>query len=93
MDAVDWDAFTVERLASELRDERAGPDAERMIWAFEEAIRVARIDEELLDYLLVATCCLLARMDGSTPRDILETFFRRALTSEEWREHYLPLLT
>jgi hypothetical protein len=93
MAAVDWDAFDVERLATELRDKRRGPDAERMIWAFEEAVRVARIDEQLLDYLLVATCCLLARVDDSSPREILETFFRRSLTTEEWREHYLPLLT
>jgi hypothetical protein len=93
MAAVDWDEFDVDRLASELRGQRSGPDAERMIWAFEEAVRVARIDEELLDYLLVATCCLLARIDDSSPRDVLETFFRRSLTTEEWREHYLPLLT
>jgi hypothetical protein len=92
MSAVDWDTFGVERLAAELRDKRSGPDAEKMIFAFEEAVRVARIDENLLDYLLVATCCLLARVDNSSPRDILETFFRRSLTTEEWREHYLPLL-
>jgi hypothetical protein len=92
MSAVDWDTFGVERLAAELRDKRSGPDAEKMIFAFEEAVRIARIDEDLLDYLLVATCCLLARIDDSSPRDILETFFRRSLTTEEWREHYLPLL-
>jgi hypothetical protein len=92
MSAVDWDTFGVERLAAELRDKRSGPDAEKMIFAFEEAVRIARIDEDLLDYLLVATCCLLARVDDSSPRDILETFFRRSLTTEEWREHYLPLL-
>jgi hypothetical protein len=89
---VDWDTFDVGRLASELRDKRSGPDAEKMIWAFEEAVRVARIDDALLDYLLVATCCLLARTDGSSPRDILETFFRRSLTTEEWQQYYLPLL-
>jgi hypothetical protein len=82
MSAVDWDTFGVERLAAELRGKRSGPDAEKMIWAFEEAVRVARIDQDLLDYLLVATCCLLARVDNSSPRDILETFFRRSLTTE-----------
>lgn len=92
MSAVDWDTFGVERLAAELRGTRSGPDAEKMIFAFEEAVRMARIDEDLLDYLLVATCCLLARVDNSSPREILETFFRRSLTTEEWREHYLPLL-
>ena len=92
MATVDWDTFDVGRLAGELRDKRSGPDAEKMIWAFEEAVRVARIDDGLLDYLLVATCCLLARTDGSSPRDVLETFFRRSLTTEEWQQYYLPLL-
>ena len=92
MATVDWDTFDVGRLACELREKRSGPDAEKMIWAFEEAVRVARIDGALLDYLLVATCCLLARTDGSSPRDILETFFRRSLTTEEWQQYYLPLL-
>jgi hypothetical protein len=92
MTAIDWDSFDVGPLAYELREKRSGADAEKMIWAFEEAVRVARIDDELLDYLLVATCCLLARMAGSSPRDILEIFFRRSLTTEEWRQYYLPLL-
>lgn len=64
-----------------------------MPWPQRPRIVGARIDEKLLDYLLVATCCLLARGDESSPRGVVETFFRRSLTTEEWREHYLPLLT
>ncbi len=89
---MDWDRFELSALAHEIRATGKPADAEKMIWAFEEAVRVARIDDALLDYLLVATCCLLARTDGSSPRDILETFFRRSLTTEEWQQYYLPLL-
>ena len=34
---MDWDGFKLKRLASELRDDLDGPEAERMIFAFEEA--------------------------------------------------------
>jgi hypothetical protein len=89
--AVDWDGVELEPLARVLRAHRSGPDAERMIWAFEEALRVARLDPELLSYLLAATTCLLARLDDCAPRDVLEAFFRRSIPDEEWRERYLPL--
>jgi len=89
--SVDWDGFTLERLATELRDELSGPEAERMIFAFEEALRLARTDEELLPHLLAATTCLLAQVEGTTPRDVLETFFRRSVSDQEWRERYVPL--
>ncbi len=92
MAAADWEGFDLDVLASALRASRSGPDAERMIWAFEEALRVARLDPELLSYLLAATTCLLARLDDCSPRDVLEAFFRRSIPDEEWRERYLPLL-
>jgi len=53
--SVDWEGFTLERLVAELRDDLSGPDADRMIFAFEEALRLARTDEELLPHLLAAT--------------------------------------
>jgi hypothetical protein len=89
--SVDWDEFTLEHLAAELRDDLGGPEAERMIFAFEEALRVARADEELLPHLLAATTCLLAHLERTTPRGVLETFFRRSVSDQEWRERYVPL--
>jgi hypothetical protein len=89
--SVDWDQFRLERLAGELRDELNGPEAERMIFAFEEALRLARADEELLAHLLAATTCLLAHVEGTTPRDVLERFFRRSVSDQVWRERYVPL--
>jgi hypothetical protein len=62
-----------------------------MVWAFEQAVRAARIDEGLLDYLLAATVCLLARVNHCSPRHVLELFFRRSIGDEEWRQRYLPL--
>lgn len=91
MAAVDWEGFDLDGLAAALRAGGGGPDAERMIWAFEEGLRVARLDPELLSYLLAATSCLLARLDDCSPRDVLEVFFRRSIPDEEWRGRYLPL--
>lgn len=88
---MDWDAFTLERVASELREELSAPEAERMVYAFESALRVARVDPELLPHLLAATACLLAHSEATTPRDVLETFFRRAVADPVWRERYEPL--
>ena len=86
-----WDAFELDRLASQVRTERPGPDAEKMVWAFERALAVAALDEELLDYLLAAAVCLLAGRDGITPRDVLERYFRRSLSEDAWRERYAHL--
>jgi hypothetical protein len=91
MTSFDWDAFTLERLATELREDPGGADGERMIWAFEEALRIARAGAELLPHFLAATACLLARAENTTPRDVLEAFFRRSASDEVWRERYLPL--
>jgi hypothetical protein len=91
MSAVDWESFDFDALASVIRSTGRGPDAERTIWAFEEGLRVARLDPELLSYLLAALTCLVARLDDCTPRDVLEAFFRRSIPDEEWRGRYLPL--
>jgi hypothetical protein len=91
MAPIDWDTFDTEELFLELRDAADGPDGEKMIWAFEEALRVARLDDGLLDYMLAATTCLLARVNGCAPRDVLELFFRRAISNVEWHERYRPL--
>jgi hypothetical protein len=91
MAAIDWEAFDLDGLAAAVRSGSGGPDAERMIWAFEEGLRVARLDPELLSYLLAATACLLARLDECSPRDVLEAFFRRSIPDDEWRGRYLPL--
>jgi hypothetical protein len=88
---MDWDGFDLDVLRTELRKELPGPEAERMVFAFEEALRVARLDPELLPHFLAAVTCLLARAEGTTPRHVLETFFRRSASDEAWRERYLPL--
>jgi hypothetical protein len=92
MAAVDWDAFRLNELAASVRATRNSADGEKTIWAFEEAIRIARIDEGLLDYLLVAVVCLIARVTAESPRAVLEAYFRRSVGDDEWRLRYLPLL-
>jgi hypothetical protein len=91
MPAFDWDSFDLDRLATELRKNPGGPEGERMIWAFEEALRVARAGDDLLPHFLAATACLLARAEETTPRTVLEGFFRRSASDESWRKRYLPL--
>jgi hypothetical protein len=88
---IDWDTFDLEPLALELRSTLSPPDAERMIWAFERALAVARVDGELVECLLAASICLAASRNGSSPRAVLESFFRRSVPDEIWRERYLPL--
>jgi hypothetical protein len=91
MRTVNWDEFDLERLASGLETKLGKREADRMTCAFTEALRVAKRDENLLGYLLVSVVCLLARLHSCSPRDVLETVFRRAITDEEWRQTYLPL--
>jgi hypothetical protein len=88
---VDWDRFELNGLAREIRATARPADAEKTIWAFEEAVRVARIDPELLRYQLAAISCLIARLDGGSPRDVFEAFFRRSVADDDWRERFLPL--
>jgi hypothetical protein len=91
MSSYDWETFDLEKLAAQLREDPGGPEAERMIWAFEEALRVARAGDDLLPHFLAATTCLLARAEETTPRTVLEGFFRRSASDDSWRERYLPL--
>ena len=88
---VDWDSFNLEEFTRELRGNLSGPDADKLIWAFEHAVEVVRTDDDLLSYLVVALLCLLARLDESSPRTVLEAFFRRSVSDEAWRRTYLPL--
>ena len=92
MSAIDWRAFDVAQLTGELRRGLSPREQSQLQWAFEEAIEVARTDTELLGFLLVAVVLLLARLHETTPRSVLETFFRRSITDEEWRQKVLPLL-
>ena len=91
MATVDWDAFRLDELAASVRDARNPADGEKMVWAFEEALRVARVDDGLLDYMLVAVVCLIARVTAESPRTVLEAYFRRSVGDDEWRRRYLPL--
>jgi hypothetical protein len=88
---VDWDRFELGDLAREIRANGKAVDAEKMIWAFEEAVRVARLDPELLSYQIAAVTCLVARLEGTSPRSVLEAFFRRSIPDDRWRDQYLPL--
>jgi len=63
-----------------------------MVWAFEQALNVARIDGDLLRYLLAATASLLARLEGSSPRTVFDDFFRRSVPDDEWHERYARLI-
>lgn len=91
MATVDWDNLELEKLVRELRENVGGPDGEKMVWAFEQALSVARIDPGLLDYVLAAVVCLLAHSAGETPRAVLEAFFRRSISDREWCERYVEL--
>jgi hypothetical protein len=91
MSLIDWEGFSLDRLAAELREDPGGAEGERMIWAFEEAVRIARAGDDLLPHFLAAATCLLARAEESTPRTVLEGFFRRSASDETWRDRYLPL--
>ena len=91
MHGYDWDTFDLGKLASELREDPGGAEGERMIWAFEEALRIARTGDDLLPHLLAATTCLLAQAEESTPRTVLEGFFRRSASDDAWRDRYRPL--
>jgi hypothetical protein len=89
---MDWDTIDLSPLIGDIRDRFLGPDAEKMVWAFERALATARIDEHLLDYLLVAVVCMVAHAQGETPRTVLEQVFRRSVSDDEWRNRYAPLL-
>ncbi len=89
---MDWHAVDLGALNEELRATLPPAEAEKVVYALEEALRVARVDDELLDCLLLAAVCLRAHADGVTPRTVLERFFRRSVSDGEWRERYAGLL-
>jgi hypothetical protein len=85
------DESTLEQLGDHLRCDPGGAEGEKMVWAFERASRVAAVDTELLGHLLAATVCLIAVDEGTTPRAVLDAFFRRSVSDTRWRSEYLPL--
>jgi hypothetical protein len=89
---VDWNQLDITALAGQLRRGSRDEDAERMIVAFEHAVELARAEPAFLDDLLVAVVCLLAHAEGTTPRDVLETYFRHAMPDQRWRAELAPLL-
>ena len=89
---MDWENLDLEPLFEVIRDGGASADAERTVGALERARAVARVDGELLRYLLVAAVALVAAEEGETPRAILERTFRRSVSDAEWRDRYAPLL-
>jgi hypothetical protein len=89
----DWHEVNLDKLMSELRATLPPSEAEKMVWAFEQALAVARIDGDLLRYLLAAVASLLARAEESSPRAVFEAFFRRSVSDDDWRRRYAGLLT
>ena len=92
MRPLDWHELDLEGLAAELRSTLPPAEAEKMIWAFDQAVGVARIEGDLLRYLLAATAALIARVEDSSPRTIFEAFFRRSISDDEWRDRYAGLI-
>jgi len=90
---VDWHDVSLDTLAGELRSSLPPAEAEKMLWAFEQVLAVARIDGDLLRYHLAATASLIARAEGSSPRAVFEAFFRRSVADDEWRDKYAALLS
>jgi hypothetical protein len=91
MSTIDWHEIDLAAVTRELRATLPASEAEKMVWAFEEALSTARIDGDLLRYLLAAVASLLASAEGSSPRTVFETFFRRSVSDEEWRERFAGL--
>ena len=92
MTRIDWHELDLELLKEELRSALPPSEAEKMIWGFESALATARVDGDLLRYLLAAAASLVARAEGSTPRDVFEAFFRRSVSDDEWRGRYADLI-
>ena len=85
---MDWESFDPTPLFEAIREQGPAPDAEKTVWAFERALRVARTDGALVEYLVVASVCLVAYELGETPRTILEQMFRRSVSDRDWHEGY-----
>jgi hypothetical protein len=87
-----WSELDLRALTHELRSTLSPAEAEKMVWAFEQALAAARIDGDLLRCLLAATASLVARAEQSSPRAVFEAFFRRSVSDDEWRERYAGLI-
>jgi hypothetical protein len=92
MESLDWHELDLVRLTDELRATLPAGEAEKMVWAFERALSVARVEGDLLRYLLAATTSLIAWAEDTSPRHVLEAFFRRSVSDDEWRERYAELI-
>jgi hypothetical protein len=88
---MDWADADTETLFETIRQRGPAADAERVIWAFERALAIARIDPTLVDHMLVACVCLRAVEEGTSPRTILEHRFRRAVSDADWNDRFAPL--
>ena len=89
---MDWREIDPGPLFDAIRARGPAADAEQAVWAFEEALGVARIDGRLVEHLLVACACLRAVDEHVSPRTILEQTFRRSVPDAEWHERFAPLL-
>ena len=88
---MDWESFDPTPLFDAIRERGPASDAEKTVWAFERALQVARTDGALVEYLVVASVCLVAYELGETPRTILEQMFRRSVSDRDWQDRYAGL--
>ena len=88
---MNWADVDLEGLADELHESNAPADAERLVRAFEEVLRLVCVDRELLPSLLAAAVSLSAYVEDSSPRTVLEQWFRRSVSDDVWHERYRPL--
>ena len=92
MPPMDWHELDATALFQTIREQAPPADAERMVWAFEQVLDVARVDPALLDHLAAAAVCTVGYRDGETPRGVSENLFRRAISDERWQSDYASLL-
>ena len=89
---INWELVDLEPLRAELRETLPGPEAERMIYAFDEAIRWPESTRICSTACSPPQCASVPSPTARTPRHVLEDFFRRSVSDEEWRGRYLELL-
>ena len=87
MQQPNWDELDLEALEQKLRNTLPPAEAEKMIWC-SRAPSVARVDGDLLRYLLGVVASLVDARTTPTPRAVFEAYFRRSVTDEEWRDRY-----
>jgi hypothetical protein len=72
-----------ERLVSQLVQ---APGGRRLARVVEDVQELAERDDDSLVDWVVAAVCVLAISWETTPRSVLEDFFRRAVADDVWRE-------